>query len=395
MPLVEDVPTRFGENLEISTHVDIAVAWVTLVPALDLLEQAVGEYDVSLRIIVGTHGNATDPDALKRLAEVGELRLVPHVGPLFHPKIYIFRGEEKSLAWIGSANFTRGGFEENVEAVFETKQCKSVSRWFECLWDECGQLPANAIEKYRRRRRINPPSRPFREMMGKPMRDPDDRLEYLDQARDWSGYVNALAQCHSWWEDRMRGWTVYNATCSWTHTIEQLMPIATMEYWSGLDRNEVRRLLGRYDDNLNSGLLGTMRPMSINVFLKDNNVRQRLKDAVNEVVNAHPAEFPSVAVGAVKSIISKENEKMGIGMATRLLALARPDRMVSLNGASREGLARIFPGVDRLATPDDYGRFLERLYEEPWFDSAEPGAEFEKMLWSMRAALLDCFVYRT
>ena len=69
--------------------------------------------------------------------------------------------------------------------------------------------------------------------------------------------------------------------------------------------------------------------------------------------------------------------------------------MVSLNGASREGLTRIFPGVDRLATPDDYGRFLERLYEEPWFDSAEPGAEFEKMLWSMRAALLDCFVYRT
>ena len=344
MTLVKDIPTRFAENLKISTHVNIAVAWVTLVPALDLLEQAVGEYDVSLRTIVGTHGNATDPDALTRLTEVGELRLVPHVGPLFHPKIYIFHGQKNSLAWIGSANFTRGGFEENVEAVFETKQCKSVSRWFECLWEECGQLPKNAIEKYRRRRRINPPSRPFREMMGKPIRGPGDRLEYLDQARDWSGYVNALSQCHSWWEDRMRGWTVYDATSSWTHTIERLTPIATMEDWSGLDQNEVRRLLGRYDDNLNSGLLGTMRPMSINVFLRDHNVRQRLKDAVNEVVNANLAEFPSVAVGAVKSIISKQNKKIGIGVATRLLALARPDRMVSLNGASKEGLDPDFSG---------------------------------------------------
>ena len=367
MPLVEDIPKRFGENLEISTQVDIAVAWATLVPTLNLLEQAVGEYNVSLRIIVGTHGNATDPDALERLNDIGELRLVPHGGPLFHPKIYVFHGEKKSVAWIGSANFTRGGFEENVEAVFETKQCKSVSRWFECLWDECGQLPANAIAKYRRRRRLNPPSRPFREMMGKPMRDPGDRLEYLDQARDWSGYVNALTQCHNWWEGRMEGLTVYGATCSWTHTIEQLMPIATMEDWSGLEQNEVRKLLaiGRYDDNLDSGLLGTVRPVSRNAFLKDDNIRQRLNDAVNKVVNAHPAEFPSAAVGAVKSIISRENRRIGVGVATRLLALARPDRMVSLNGASREGLTRIFPGVDRLDKPDDYGRFLDRLYEEP------------------------------
>ena len=157
MPMVDDLSERFRKNVECSTHVDIAVAWATKTSALDQLVNAVKENDVSLRIIVGTHGNATDPDVLVRLNKIGKLRLVLHRGPLFHPKVYIFRGEEDSIAWIGSANFTNGGFGENVEAVFETKQWESVSEWFENQWEECGELSANAIEEYRTRRRLKPP----------------------------------------------------------------------------------------------------------------------------------------------------------------------------------------------------------------------------------------------
>ena len=60
-----------------------------------------------------------------------------------------------------------------------------------------------------------------------------------------------------------------------------------------------------------------------------------------------------------------------------------------------EGLAQIFPSIDRLRRDrsDDYGTFLDRLYEEPWLDSEKPSDAFEQRLWSMRAALLDCFVY--
>ena len=130
MPMVDDLSERFKENVECSTHVDIAVAWATKTSALDQLVNAVEENRVSLRIIVGTHGNATDPDTLDRLNDIGKLRIVPHRGPLFHPKVYIFRGEEDSIALIGSANFTNGGFGENVEAVFETKQLRAVRKWF-------------------------------------------------------------------------------------------------------------------------------------------------------------------------------------------------------------------------------------------------------------------------
>lgn len=407
MPMVDGLSERFQENVECSTHVDIAVAWATKTSALDQLVNAVEENGVSLCIIVGTHGNATDPDVLDRLNDIGELRLVPHRGPLFHPKVYIFRGEEDSIALIGSANFTNGGFGENVEAVFETKQLRSVRKWFKSQWKQCGKLRENAnkksrneaIKKYRSRRRLKPPSRVLTEMMGKPMRDPGSRLEYLDQVQDWSGYVKALIQCQRWWEDHQRGLTVYGATRSWTHTIEQVGLLATMNDWDGLNQDEVRQLLpnpGEYNDgNLDSGLLGTTRPIARNIFLEDMDFRHRLQDAVTSVVNAHPTEFPDVAVRAVDDIM--ERKYIGIGVATRILALARPDMVVSLNGASREGLAQIFPGIDGLGRDkcksDDYGMFLDRLYEEQWFDSEKPSDVFEQRLWSMRAALLDCFVY--
>lgn len=420
MPMVDGLSERFQENVECSTHIDIAVAWATKTSALVQLVKSVKENNgISLRIIVGTHGNATDPNVLDQLNEICEFRIVPHRGPrdpLFHPKVYIFRGEEDSIALIGSANFTDGGFGKNVEAVFETKQAKqlrSIRKWFKSQWRQYGKLPENqnkssrkeAIEKYRRRRRLKPPSRVLREMMWKPMRDPGSRLGYLDQAQDWRGYVRALDQCQKWWEGRPEGWTVYGDMCSWTHTIEQIQPIAVVENWDELvEPDEIKQLVGRYrDDVLDSGLLGNMYPTTVRRFVQrfrgDRNLRRRLRVAVNLVVNAQESDFPNVAVTAVKKL--SDERDIRIGVATRLLALARPDRVVSLNSQSWKGLAQIFPGIDRLdpggslgSVLGHYGRFLGQLYEEPWFDSEKPRRTREQRLWSMRAALLDCFVYR-
>ena len=44
-------------------------------------------------------------------------------------------------------------------------------------------------------------------------------------------------------------------------------------------------------------------------------------------------------------------------------------------------------------TQNRYGLLLEALYRKPWYDVDEPSDPFERRLWSMRAALLDCFVY--
>ena len=84
------------------------------------------------------------------------------------------------------------------------------------------------------------------------------------------------------------------------------------------------------------------------------------------------------------------------GIATRLLALARPDRFVSVNDGSRKGLAKCF-GPDTptaLGVPNNYRILLEKIYDRTWFREPAPQDEREQEICSMRAALLDCFVYK-
>lgn len=400
MPLVDNLDKRFRKHLEFATHVDIAVAWATSGPALDCLVDAAHKHKTQVCAIVGTYGNATEPDALEKLKELGELRLVPNEGRLFHPKVYMFRGDKKEIAWIGSANFTRGGFQKNEEAVFETRDLNTVNTWFKHQWKECGPLPPNAIADYRKRWVRNPPSRSLASLTGAMPPENVERLAYIKQAHDWSGYVRAIEQCQDWWVDHRRNgdkrsrWRVYGKKRSWAHTIEKGRSIARKRDWSQLSREEAQILLGLYhDDSLVSGLLGDMTraKKACTVFSQSQIVRRRVKGAVSRVIHAPPNAFPDVVIEAIGII--KGERGFGMSVATRLLALARPDRIVSLNSRSKEQLKRAFPEAGGLSTPNRYGLLLEALYRKLWYGVDEPSNNFERKLWSMRAALLDCFVY--
>ena len=98
---------RFQGNLKHTDQIDIAVAWATSGTALQLLERWKKDHPKRIRAMVGTFGNATEPDALERLANIGELRLAEGDSMLFHPKVYIFRGKSL-IVWVGSANLTEG-----------------------------------------------------------------------------------------------------------------------------------------------------------------------------------------------------------------------------------------------------------------------------------------------
>ena len=115
-------------------RVDIATAWATVGPALESLEEVGKQRHVRVRALVGVAGGHTNPCALERLRELGQVRLVDGGSGLFHVKLYLFRGRRTSIAWIGSANFTCPGFEKNEEILLETTATADVADWFERRW---------------------------------------------------------------------------------------------------------------------------------------------------------------------------------------------------------------------------------------------------------------------
>ena len=67
----------------------------------------------------------------------------------FHPKVYLLKTEEKLIAFIGSANLTPSGLEDNIEMSFRTEnqtECIKVLSWFEKLFQESYPLDDKNIE---------------------------------------------------------------------------------------------------------------------------------------------------------------------------------------------------------------------------------------------------------
>ena len=218
----------------------------------------------------------------------------------------------------------------------------------------------------------------------------------LQDVVNWEDYLNALYTCDRWWASVSRGhgnYSVLGETHSWYETIDVLRFLLMRELGK-LNEHDRKRLLGILGTGPNWGLLGGTRPRALGVVFNNRRNRRRVQGAIDYVAKASDKEFPRAAIEAYESMVGIRD--LSTATARRLLALARPDYVVSLNTGSREGLARYFNVAlpQRNLTSERYRYFLEVLYEKPWFDVVEPETQRERGIWSMRAALIDCFVYR-
>ena len=379
----EGILPRFRKHLSWATAIDLATAWATSHEGLKALQRQRPSPDI--RAVVGRWGNMTDPFALRTLARIGQLR-GPDAGRHFHPKVLIFRDGGKSVAWVGSANFTSGGFGMNDEAVFETTDTESVQSWFDDLWERTDALDAAAINAYAEARRNNPPPRP-------PAPRPPDTLDQIplqlfEGVTDWQSYVAALEQCDAWWSHH-QSWSVLGEQSSWRETAEVLNDVVAQTDWGKLDQYDRLRLLGLTRGG-NWALFGRMRPSALGtVFGTD---LKAIQNVMRRVIAAADSAFPQLAFDSYRALLDIDG--IGPGIATRLLTLARPDRFVSVNGASKEGLANTF-GLARttLDNPSNYASLLAAIYEQDWYRTPAPEKARELAIWRIRVALLDSFVY--
>lgn len=79
----------------------------------------------------------TDPKALSKLLSLkGKRTIIAKIltEDFFHPKVYIIKSGKQLTAFVGSANCTIGGLEDNIEMSIGTKDsnvCKELIGWFE------------------------------------------------------------------------------------------------------------------------------------------------------------------------------------------------------------------------------------------------------------------------
>lgn len=129
----QPLATRFGNSL--ISHIqsgtwrrfDIAVAWVRAT-GLRHLEPALRSYleaGNELTVVVGVDLDNTTKEGLVALLDLenygASSTFIHHneSGTIFHPKLYLFRGENHAKLIVGSNNITEAGLYRNTEAGLE------------------------------------------------------------------------------------------------------------------------------------------------------------------------------------------------------------------------------------------------------------------------------------
>ncbi|MYC68420.1 MAG: hypothetical protein F4X12_19050 [Acidobacteriia bacterium] len=393
----ENIVHCFLQNLLWAKEIDLATAWMTPNPGINALRRR--PRDVRLRAVVGLADTISDPKALRDLADLGQLRTPKTIeeSRRFHPKVYIFRGENKSVAWIGSANFTDSGLGQNEEVLLEVEDTAATDLWFNQLWGRCDLLDESSINHYEGWRKLNS-SRPMIVPWSRVTIDLLSPIQLLKKVDSWNSYVVALKECDCWWQrwsghNAKQQWSVLGYSCSWSETIRRLHSLI-QKNWYLLSTEDQSQLLGLKKNC--SALLGSMRgPARQAVFV---DWREDIEEIVLKVLVAKDEKFPDVAVDSYESLLKckgvRRRPGLGPGIATRLLTLARPDRFVSLNDKSMVGLECFFNFPENaLSDPQNYGHLLEKIYNLKWYSDAIPISEQEREIFGMRSALLDSFFY--
>ena len=233
------------------------------------------------------------------------------------------------------------------------------------------------------------------------VRQPEEVPEgHIPGSVTWDRYFQALRERDLWWRhetsNRPSQFSVLPPGRSWVGVIASLRDLVRKD-WSDFSKSDQKRLLGlTQDDEEDWMLLGRMRDAARRVVFDEDATRGGIENAVKRVIAGADDDFPRVVMDAYREMQSVDG--VGVGVTTRLLTVARPDRVVSLNGGSSMGLARCAAVRPTTLTeePRNYEKLLRFIYAKPWFRAPETACRspLEREARSMRVALLDCFVYR-
>ena len=214
-----------------------------------------------MRVVVGLSNNITDPEALKSLQEFATVRVGDGGSGIFHPKFYLFSSAGKAICWVGSANFTNGGFTKNSELVNEFVDNGTASRWFETLWNS---LTSDSDERIKQYTDEWTPPTGTRNQKTVPadslIEDPIQLLAGEVAPQTWNDYVVALQRCDAYWRKKQYHFCVLGAERSYFHTISKGLELIRRNNWIAFTDDEIDILLGRDRPDQGAwGLLGSMK----------------------------------------------------------------------------------------------------------------------------------------
>lgn len=386
-------------QLEVCQKAWIAVAWVTKNPVYTAMMK---HQDKLNTLVLGIQGFITDPDCLQDLAHKN-WAIVRRPGKyIFHPKLYLFEHETKYTAIVGSHNLTNGAFGGNTELSTATDFEKNhhAPQALLKFVDEVANGPREYLtDTFLSRYRAN-------HALARANR------ERLDELADFAPLVSD--------EERRRSAPIHVSWDEWLKKVDQqdvhgregrlhtLRSAKEMLAQTGGFRAlavDNRRCLAGLAHKSDGGVdWNYFGEMTHHERYGKAYARLILKDDPVEVAAAL-AELPSNGVVSRthwNSYLNKLQDAagaeggIGVGAATRLACIWRPDIFVPVTGANIERLSEeLDVSASVLKNVANYwDAVIETVHRTPWYTTNRPPPGMERNTWEARGAMLDAIVYR-
>ncbi len=371
-------------------HLSFAVAWASA--NTDFFKRLTTHQAKIGRAVIGTHFYQTDPDVMNAFVDFQPVRFLLQPKGTFHPKVYLFWNSQHWEALIGSANLTLAALTDNSEAMILVSDLDEGSRvlreqifkLIDEYWEQATTASTDSIALYRALWKTHQPA--LRKLSGQYGNTNSSKAptESLVMSMPWEQYLEAVKR-----DNRSHG---FEKCCKLLEVAEsgfsQNPSFASME----LARRKTIAGLPNGNDDI-WGWFGSMTGAGYfhQAVNKNDPQLSRALDMIPSVGQVTLLQYDEYISRFVEAF---PKGGVGVAVASRLLAMKRPDHFVCIASKNCGKLCDDF-GIKK--TGMDYGRYwaeiIERIMDSPWWNSDAPIDKVERRVWNARAAMLDAIFY--
>jgi HKD family nuclease len=339
--------------------------------------------------VIGTHFYQTDPDVLDEFMGSSQVRFILQPDGVFHPKVFAFWSGSCWEILIGSANLTRGALKANTElSIVITHHDGHPTLLDEVLTTIDGyegrSISQADADNYRR---IWKTKTAIRDKLdgsygGTPAKKPE--VDSRVMSMDWPTFYAEIQM------DKTHGFTERLAMLD-----QVASAFAKTQHFKDIPDQERLGIAGLRSKAIkNSEWFGSMVGAGTFYRLMNANVPafSLALDAIPSSGTVIKTQYDAFIHEYLKAFPSGRH---GLGTATRLLSMKRPDTFLCVDGANLSKLAKDV-GMKRTSELN-YERYwtevVGRVQQAPWWQSPEPKIHLEAKAWHTRAAMLDAIFY--
>lgn len=393
-----ELASLFQDWCRKATDIRVVTAWATS-ECLGCEDLAKARGAIST-LVVGLDFHQTAPSFLEAFRST--VRIGQAAGSAtFHPKVYLFQSNKAYCCIVGRSNFTGGGFGSNIElnvcitgsvtdaffsqaaAFIDSQEGHSVGITRSEIADYREQFDRLAAAR-QRLAKFRPSPKIQTSIKAKRSQESAGQAPPEQLNKTWKEYVKLIVD-----QEKRPGLVLqgtedepgYLETAEHCQTLFgkhgrlSKMPVDGRRYVGG-----TAKVAGWFGSMKGNGLFG-----------------QRLKDDPESLDSAldHIPIKGNLKKGQFDAFVANYQwEKSGIGTASRLLAMKRPDLFVCIDAKNRSQIATAFSvSSGSLATFGGYWDLLLRIWKCPWWRAACPKDALGTRIWKARVALLDSVYY--